>query len=201
MAEAKVRHTTHQMEEACEQACVIIIGEAERDWFWSGGHFRGANYDRSLQVALFCVLHGIMATLVYTSEALRPFSLGQVQLGVGGIKGHTRKRDVRRTRVVQGTQEHAPIALMVNHTARGLVPEWFTWTTIQLSCNVRRNPHQHRFDTTHGRRCSPLRSTWVVRSGWKREVSTVNCVTHQGEGIARTAFTVQAVDTVSVSHL
>ena len=68
MAEAKVQHTTHEMEEACEQACVIIIGEAERDGFRSGGRFRGASYDRSLQVAPLCVLHGIMGTVVYMRE-------------------------------------------------------------------------------------------------------------------------------------
>ena len=103
MAEAKVHHMTHEMEEACEQACVIIIGEAGRDEFRSGGHFRGASYDRSLQVAPLCVLHGIMGTLVYTREALKHFSQRRVQLGVGGIKGHTGKRDLCRTRLVQVT--------------------------------------------------------------------------------------------------
>ena len=48
MAEAKVYCTTHEMEEACVQACVILIGEAERDGFRSGGHFPGASYDCSL---------------------------------------------------------------------------------------------------------------------------------------------------------
>ena len=38
--------------------------------------------------------------------------------------------------------------MMVNHIARELVPEWFTWTTIQLSCNETTAPHQHRFDST-----------------------------------------------------
>ena len=33
MAEAKVYHTIEEMEEACEQACMIVIGEAERDGF------------------------------------------------------------------------------------------------------------------------------------------------------------------------
>ena len=40
IAEAKVYRTTQEMEEACEQACVILIGEAERDRFRVGGHFR-----------------------------------------------------------------------------------------------------------------------------------------------------------------
>ena len=75
MAEAKVYHTIQEMEEACEQACVIVIGEAERDGHRRGGHYRGASYDRSLQVAPLCVLHGIMGTLVYTRETLGHFSL------------------------------------------------------------------------------------------------------------------------------
>ena len=74
-AEPKVYRTTREMEEACEQACVILIGEAERDGYGRGGHFRGASYDRSLQVAPLCFLHGIMGTLVYTRETFGHFSL------------------------------------------------------------------------------------------------------------------------------
>ena len=48
MAEAKVYHTIQEMEEAREQACVIVIGEAELDGHRRGGHYRGASYDRSL---------------------------------------------------------------------------------------------------------------------------------------------------------
>ena len=65
MAQAKVYRTTQD----------ILIGEAERDGFRGGGHFRGASYDRSLQVAPLCVLHGIMGTLVYTRETFGQFSL------------------------------------------------------------------------------------------------------------------------------
>ena len=83
MAEAKVYHTIEEMEEACEQACVIVIGEAEGDGHRRGGHYRGASYDRSLQVAPLCVLHGIMGTLVYTRERLGQFSLRRLELGVG----------------------------------------------------------------------------------------------------------------------
>ena len=107
------------MEEACEQACVILIGEAERDGFQGGGHFRGASYDRWLQVAPLCVLHGIMGTLVYRRETFGQFSLRRLLLGVGGSKGHTRKGDVRRSRLVHGTREQGPFLLMVNHIARG----------------------------------------------------------------------------------
>ena len=37
--------------------------------------------------------------------------------------------------------------------------------------------------------------------GWKREVSGVDQVAQQEEGIARMAFTVQAADIVSMSNL
>ena len=148
MAEAKVYRTSEEMEEAREQACVILIGEGESDGFRSGGHFRGASYDRSLQVAPLCVLHGIMGTLVYTREAFGQFSLRRLQLAVGGSQVHTGKGDVRRSQPVHGTQEHGPLVLMVNHIAKGFPPECFTWTTIQLSCNEVTDPHQHRFDST-----------------------------------------------------
>ena len=58
------------------------------------------------------------------------------------------KADCRRWRLVQGTQEHGPLVIMVNRIARKLIPKWFTWTTIQLSCNETTAPHQHRFDST-----------------------------------------------------
>ena len=148
MAEAKVYNPIEEMEEACERACIIVIGEAKRDGHRRGGHYRGASYDRSLQVAPLCVLHGIMGTLVYTRETLGQFCLRRLQLGAGGSKGHTAKGDCRRSRLVQGTQEHGPLVMMVNHIARELGPEWFTSTTIQLSCNETTAPHQHRFDST-----------------------------------------------------
>ena len=118
MAQAKVYCTTQEMEEACEQACAILIGEAERDGFRSGGYFRGASYDCSLHVAPLCVLHGIMGTLVYTRETFGQFSLQKLHLGVDGSKGHTGKGGVRRSRLVHGTQEHCPLVFMVNHIAR-----------------------------------------------------------------------------------
>ena len=61
---------------------------------------RGASYDRSLQVAPLCVLHGIMGTLVYTRETLGQFSLRRLQLGVRRSKGHTAKDDCRWLRLV-----------------------------------------------------------------------------------------------------
>ena len=42
MAEAKVYHSSEEMEEACEQACMIVIGEAERHGQRRGGHYRGS---------------------------------------------------------------------------------------------------------------------------------------------------------------
>ena len=146
--EAKVYRMTAKMEEECEAACLIIIGEAEKDGFQSGGPFRGATYDRDLQVPPLSFLHGVMRTLVYTREALGTFSLQRLQLGVGGSKGHTGQKDVHRTRLVQGTLMHGPLVLMVNRIAMGLVPLWFTWTTIQLSRNAMKHPPQHRFDAT-----------------------------------------------------
>ena len=148
MAEAKLYRTIEEMEEACEQACVIVIGEAERDGRRQGEHYGGASHDRSLQVAPLCVLHGIMGTLVYTKEKLGQFSLRRLQPCVGGSKGHTTKRDCRRSRLVQGTQEHGLLMMMVNHIARELVPDWFTWTTIQLSCNEMTVPHQYHLYIT-----------------------------------------------------
>ena len=74
MADAKVYHTIEETAEACEQACVILIDEAERDGFRAGGHYVGTSYDRSLQVAPLCVLHGIMGIVVYTRETFGQFS-------------------------------------------------------------------------------------------------------------------------------
>ena len=42
---------------------VVVVAEAERDGFKGGGHFRGAVFDHSLQVAPFCTLHGMLSTL------------------------------------------------------------------------------------------------------------------------------------------
>ena len=53
------------MEEQCHQATVVVIAEAERDGVKGGGHFRGAVFDHSLQVAPFCTLHGMMSILAY----------------------------------------------------------------------------------------------------------------------------------------
>ena len=53
----------------------------------------------------------------------------------------------------------------------------------------------------HGQQCSARGSTWVVRSGWKREALAVDRVAHQGEGIAQMALPVRAIGTVSIGNL
>ena len=138
---------------------------------------------------------------MYTRETLGEFSLRRLQLGVGGSKGHTAKGDCRRSRLVQGTQEHGPLVMMVNHIVRELVPEWFTWTTIQVSCNETTAPHQHRFDSTPWSAVFSTGQHVVVRFGWKREASAVGHVADQGEGSARMALAVQATGTVSIGNL
>ena len=200
MREAKVYHTIQEMEEACEQACVIVVGEAERDGHRPGGHCRGASYDRSLQVAPLCVLHGIMGTLLYTRETLGQFSLRRLRLGVGGSKGHTAKGDCRRSRLVQGTQEHGPLVMMVNRIAGS----WCQSGShgLQYSCRPMRRqlPINIVLIVPHGQQCSPRGGTWVVRSGWREALAVVR-MADQGEGSAQTALAVRGIGTVSIGNL
>ena len=58
-------HDCGDMEEQCHRATVVVIAEAERDGVKAGGHFGGAVFDHSLQVAPFCTLHGMMGILAY----------------------------------------------------------------------------------------------------------------------------------------
>ena len=71
-----------------------------------------------------------------------------LQLGVGGMKGHTNATDCRRTRLVQRTRNYKPLVTLVNKMARQMLPDWFTWTTMQLSCNVLTKPHQYVHDAS-----------------------------------------------------
>ena len=71
-----------------------------------------------------------------------------MQLGVGGIKGHTGKREVHRTWLVQGTQQHGPLCVDGEPHRKGVGARVFQRDYIQLSCNVRTEPHQHGFDAT-----------------------------------------------------
>ena len=137
------------MEEQCHRATVVVIAEAERDGVKGGGHFRGAVFDHSLQVAPFCTLHGMMSILPYKRGPVGGFRAWHLQLGVGGMEGHTNARDCRRTRrLVQQTRNYKPLVTLVNRIAREMLREWFTWTTMQSSCNVVTKRQQHVHDTS-----------------------------------------------------
>ena len=136
------------MEEQCHRATVVVIAEAERDGVKGGGHFRGAVFDHSLQVAPFCTLHGMMGILAYKRGPVGGVRAWHLQLGVGGMKGHTNATDCRRTRLVQRTRNYKPLVTLVNKMAREMLPDWFTSTTMQLSCNVLTKPHQHVHDAS-----------------------------------------------------
>ena len=66
-------HGCGDLEEHCQRATVVVIVEAERDGHMSGGHFRGAVFDHSLQVAPFCTLHGMMSMLPYNTRPVGGF--------------------------------------------------------------------------------------------------------------------------------
>ena len=136
------------MEEQCHRATVVVIAEAERDGVKGGGHFRGAVFDHSLRVAPFCTLHGMMSISQYKRGSVRGFRAWHLQLRVGGMKGHTNARDRRRTRLVQQTRNYKPLVTLVHKIAREMLSEWFTRTTMQLSCHVLTKPHQHVHDTS-----------------------------------------------------
>ena len=136
------------MEEQCHRATVVVIAEAKRDGVKGGGRFRGAVFDDWLQVAPFCTLHGMMGILPYKRGPVGGFRAWHLQLGVGCMKGHTNARDCRTTRLVQQTRNYKPLVTLVNKMARQMLLDWFTWTTMQLSCNVLTKPHQHVHDTS-----------------------------------------------------
>ena len=140
-------HDCGDMEEQCHRATVVVIAEAERNGVKGGGHFRGAVFDHSLQVAPFCTLHGMMGIPPYKRGPVGGFRAWHLQLGVGGMKGHTNARDCRRTRLLQQTRNYKPLVTLVNKMAEQMLPNRFTWTTVQLSCNVLTKPHQHVHNT------------------------------------------------------
>ena len=47
---------------------------------------------------------------------------------------------------MQQTRKYKPLVTLLNQIARKLLPNWFTRTTMQLSCNVLTKPHQHLHD-------------------------------------------------------
>ena len=77
-----------------------------------------------------------MSMLPYRSGPVGGFRVLHLQLGVGGMKGHINSTDFRQTRLVQQTRNYKPLVTLVNRIARELLPKWFTWTTMQLSCNL-----------------------------------------------------------------
>ena len=103
--------------------------------------FWGVVFDHSLYVAPFCTLHGMMRMLPYRRGRVGGLRVPLLWLGVGGMKGHNNATNFRHTRLVQQTRNYKPLVTLVNPIARELLPKWFTWTTLQLSCNVRAKPH------------------------------------------------------------
>ena len=85
----------------------------------------------------------MMGILAYKRGPVGGVTAWHLQLGVGGMKGHTNATDCRCTRLVQRTRNYKPLVTLVNKMAREMLPDWFTWTTMQLSCNVLTKPHQH----------------------------------------------------------
>ena len=146
---------------------MVVIVEAERDGVKGGGHFRGAIFDRSLQVAPFCTLHGMMRILSYKRGPVGGFRAWHLQRGVGGMKGHTNARDCRRTHLVQQARNYKPLVTLLSRIAREMLPKWFTWTTMQLSCNVLNKPHQHVHDTSPWSAAFSTGSTHGDTYGWR----------------------------------
>ena len=127
---------------------MVVIAESERDGYGSSGHFRGAVFDHSLQVAPFGTLHGMMSMLPYKTGSVGGFRARHFPLGVGGMKGHTDATDCRRTRLVEQVRNYKPPVALVNGIAKEMLPKWFTWTAMRLSRNVLPKPHQHVHDSS-----------------------------------------------------
>ena len=92
-------HGCGDMEEQCQKATVVVV--AQRDGYGSGGHFHGAVFDHTLQVASFCTLHGMMSMLPCRTAPVGWFRVRQLQLGVGGMRGHIIATNFRCTRLVR----------------------------------------------------------------------------------------------------
>ena len=89
-----------------------------------------------------------MSMLAYTTAPVEGFKVRHLQPGVGGMKGHIIAIDLDHTSVVRQTGQYKPLVTMVNHIATELLPQSFTWTSIQLSCNVMTKPLQHLHDSS-----------------------------------------------------
>ena len=86
--------------------------------------------------------------LLHRSGPLGGFKVRHLQLGVGGMKGHVNAAHFYHTRPVQRTCNCKPMVTLANRFARELLPEWLTWTAMQLSCNLLSRPHQHLHDSS-----------------------------------------------------
>ena len=84
------------------------------------------------------------------------FTLQHLQLGFGRMKGHIIARDFHHTRLVRRMGQYNPLVTLVNGNAKELLPEWFTWATMQFFYNVPIKPHQHLHDSSP---CSAMFST------------------------------------------
>ena len=147
--EARVRvHGCGDLEEQCQRAALVVIAEVERDAFRRGGHFRGAIFDHSLHVAPFCTFLGMMSMWPYRTAPFGGLRVWHLQLGVGGMKGHIIATDFRHTRLVRQTCQYKALLTLVYQIASESLPEWFTWTTMQLSCNGVTKPHQLLHDSS-----------------------------------------------------
>ena len=141
-------HGCGDMKEHCQRATVVVNAEAQHDCHVSGGHFRGAVFDHSLQVAPFCTLYGMMSMLPYRTRPVGGFRVRHLQLEVGGMKGHNNATHFCHTHLVQQARNYKPMVALVHQIARDLLPKWFAWTTMQLSCNVLTKPHEHLHDSS-----------------------------------------------------
>ena len=81
--------------------------------------------------------------------------------------------DFGHTSLVQQTRNYKPLVTLVNQIARGLLPKWFTWTTMQFSCNVLTNRITTCMTHPLGRQCSPQDSTHGGTYGWREVVCVV----------------------------
>ena len=90
----------------------------------------------------------MMSMLPYRTGLVEGFRVRHLQLGVGGDEGHSNATLFRHTRLVQQMRNYNPLVTLVNQIASELLPQWFTWTTTQLSCNVLSKPHQHLLDSS-----------------------------------------------------
>ena len=86
---------------------MVVVAGAQCDGYGSGGHFRGAVSDPSLQVAPVCTLHRMMSILPCKTAPCEGFKVRHWQLGVGGVKGY----------------------ITDTTSAKEFLPKWFTCTT------------------------------------------------------------------------